>query len=821
MWLLLISASNVQGQETVIKGNVSDALTGEPIPFVNVAFKNTSIGAVSDIDGNYSINTSVPSDSLMFSFIGYIPVTMAVNKGQAQTINVVLKVSSQQLEAVQIIAGENPADVMMKKVVENKDNHNPEKHSSLTYESYNKLELDLTKISEKFKNSKIVRPFAFIFDKIDSTSTNEDPFLPFFITETVSDIYYTTNPKRKKEIIKASKVSGLENETVTQFLGDMYQQINVYDNYLNIFEKSFISPAASFGNVFYEYYLVDSSYIESAWCYKLKFKPKRKQELTFNGYLWIHDTTFAVRKVEMRVATDANLNFVNEMGVVQEFAPVKNADWVLKKDILVVEFAPTKEGMGFIGRKTTSYKNVKVNEPINEEIFSGTENVIIEDNALYQDTEYWQDARHEKLNEREEQIYTMIDTIKTLPAFRTWVDIVTLVLTGYYEVGPVELGPYFSLYSFNTVEGNRFRFGARTGNKFSTRVILDGYLAYGTKDEKYKYKGGIRYFLHKKPRQFIGASYKDDVSQLGQSDNAFQDDNILSSVFRRNDADKLTRLEESNVYYEREWFQGLSNKISLTNSRYTPLGTLATDSLYTYYTDDSKTEIKNTINTTEISLLTRFAYREKFVSGKVDRISLGSKYPVVQVNYVLGLKDVLDSDLQYQKVAIKVTDKFKINPIGYTYIIGSAGKVWGEVPFPMLEVHQGNESFFYDYASFNLMNYYEFVSDEYISLFATHHFEGFFFDKIPAFRKLKWRELAAIKLVSGSLSEKNKEIQYDPQTVNTSDSFNSLAKPYVETNLGVENIFKLIRIDFVWRLSYLDKDNVSPFGVRASFNITF
>lgn len=799
-------------QLTKVSGKVNDALTGEPIPFANVAFKGTTTGTITDINGNFVLETEKASDSLSASYVGYTPVTLKISKGKAQTVTFLLKVSKVELKEVVIKAGENPANILLRKVIDHKDENDKKHLDYYSYESYNKLEFDLTDIPQNFKDKKLIKPFAFIFDNMDSSVTNGKPFLPFFITETLSDIYFKNNPKSTREVIKASKISGLENESVTQFLGDMYQNIDIYDNYVDIFGKSFVSPISNVGMVYYKYYLTDSAFLDNQWCYKLKFKPRRKQELTFVGECWVHDTTFAIRKIDMRVVDDANINFVEDLAVVKEYSRVENKQWMLEKEMLVVDFAARKDGLGFIGRKTTSYKDFTINQSLSDTIFAGTEKIKVLESSAALDDAFWRQARHDSLSDREKQIYHMVDTIKTLPAFKTYVDIITLFFTGHYEIGKIEIGPYFTTYSFNTVEGNRFRLGGRTSPKFSNRLRLEGYVAYGTKDEEFKYMGGFRYFLKTKPREAVGARYKNDVVQLGQSENAFQDDNILSSLFRRNPADKLTQLESYKVYYEKEWLSGYSHRLSFEHGILIPLGKLD----YSYYNNNERTRVRNSINTSEISLFMRFAYREKFVEGKTGRISLGSDYPVTQVLYTAGMKGVLESDFSYHKIVGKVDDIVKVPPFGYTYYAIEAGKTWGAVPYPLLNVHQGNESYFYDYSSFNLMNYYEFISDQYASLFVVHHFEGFFLDKIPLMRKLKWREVASMRGVYGSLSDENKLLLVNP------NAFSSLSKkPYVELGFGVENIFKILRFDFMYRMTYLDNKDISRFGVRGSLQLAF
>lgn len=808
-------------QETIITGRITDVLTNEPVPFANIAFRGTTIGTNSDMDGRYALRTFTPGDSLTASFIGYTSVTQKIRQGQEQVINFVLKVNRVELKEVVIKAGENPANILLRLIIDHKDDNEKEHLESFSYETYNKLEFDITEIPENFKKNKLIKPFAFIFDKVDSSITNEKPSIPFFMTESLSDYYFRKNPRAKKEHIRASKVSGMENTTITEFLGDMYQNIDVYDNYIDIFGKSFVSPISNAGIAFYKYYLTDSMFIDNMWCYKLKFKPRRKQELTFTGDCWVHDTTFAIKKINMRIADDANINFVNDLAVIKEYNRVDGKNWMIIKDLLVIDFKAREKGVGLIGRKSTSYKNFKINEQIDDKMFKGPEEAIVADDAADKDESFWNTARHDSLSKREKDIYALVDTIKSLPAFKTYIDVITLFITGYKQFGnfPVEFGPYFTIASFNSVEGARFRLGGRTSDDFSTKVEFNGYGAYGVKDMRFKYKAGFKYFISKKPRQSFVISYKNDVTQLASSDNAFQDDNILTSLFRRSPSSKLNNVIEKKASYEIEWLPGFSNRITLNHSDYVPLGELVTEPVFYFINEEENNTVQKRITTAEVSLFTRFLYREKFVNGRTGRISLGSIYPLVQLNYTLGLRGVYNSDFNYHKLNFRISDSYKINPIGYMYYSLEAGKVFGTVPYPLLVLHPGNESYFYDQLSFNLMNYFEFASDQYASLLLSHHFDGFFLNKIPLMRKLKWREVATAHAVIGSLSDRNRNIIIKP--LDQQKYFYDFKYPYVELGAGVENILKIFRFDVIWRLSYLNHENTVPFGFRGSIQLIF
>lgn len=802
-------------QITRVNGRVYDPLTNEPIPFASILFVGTTVGKNADLDGNFSIETTQPVDSIRATFVGYLPATIHVKRGQTQKIDFALRANKFDLPEVTIVAGENPAIILLRKVIDNKPKNDPDRFSALQYETYNKLEFDINNITDKFKRRKLFKPFSFVFDNIDTTSTNKKPYLPVFLTESVSDVYQRKNPKLKKEVIRASKISGVENATVSQYLGDLYAKINVYDAYLYLFGKGFVSPISGISQLYYKYMLVDSAYLDNKWCYKITFHPRRKQELTFNGEFWVHDTTFAIRKLNMRISGDANINFIEDLAIVHDYTFVADQTWLLAKEVLVVNLAPTetksKETTGFIGRKTTFYRNFKLNDPQPESFFAEGHEVIVKDDAYKQSTAFWDSTRGESLSESERKIYAMIDTIKTIPAYKRWADLVRVAATGYKEVGLFEIGPIYKFISSNPIEGFRLRFGGQTSNKFSTRLVLSGYSAYGFKDERFKYGGTLRYFTSKDPRQYFGVEYTKDVEQLGVSANAFANDNVFATLLRRQQALLLNDVEMEKVYFEHEWKPGFSNRVSITHTEYAPLGKLN----FTYFANDAKTDSSSRINNTDLSFYIRFANHERFVSGEVDRISLGTNWPIFHLQYQTGLKDFLESDFTYHKLRFKVEDYLYPGNFGTFYFTAEAGKIWGTLPYPLLYIHPGNNSFVYDRSAFNLMNFYEFVSDEYISFKAEHNFGGFFLDRIPALRKLKWREMATFSAVTGKVSDRNRDILSRP------DAFYSLGKPYIEAGIGISNIFRILRIDNIWRLSYLDHPDIAKVAILGTVHISF
>lgn len=811
--LLFLAGFSGFGQSYTISGKVFDSESREPLPFVPVIIKGTTVGATTDFDGNYSITTTATGDSIVASYVGYLKISRPLRRGENQTVNLPMVLQGVNLLEVVVKAGENPAHRIIRNVIANKKYNNKRRLDAYQYETYNKVEFDLNRIPKEMRERKIFKPIQFVFDNVDSLNSGEKPSLPIFITESLSDLYFRSNPDLKKEVIKASKITGIENTSITSVMGDMYQNINIYDNNILVFGKDFVSPISDNGFFYYKYYLEDSLFIGSTRCYQIRFKSKRPNELCFSGNMWIADTTWAVKRLEMSIPKDANINFINAANVVQEFSRI-DSTWMLSKDRLVIDFSMYKNQVGVYGRKTTSYTDFVINQPKDPKFYEFGDKIVVEDSAMKKSDAFWDQHRHDSLSYREKKIYKMIDTIKTLPIYKTWVDIFTIFVSGYKVVNNFEIGPYFNLVSYNRVEGLRTRFGGRTSSKFSRWYELQGYVAYGFKDEKFKYSVGFKTFITKKPhRQLVGMTYKSDYEILGQSQNGFSQDNIFASLFRTNPLTNLTRVDQTYAWYEREWVEGLTSRVTLIGRTITPL--IANS--YRYYANDGSIRTKESIRNTEARLNVRFAYKEKFISGDFTRISLGTKFPVFQFNYSKSLQNAFRGEYNYQKVVLNISDRIRlISLLGYTDYIGEVGKIFGAVPYPLMELHGGNETYIYDYMAYNMMKYYEFASDQYASVGVFHHFEGLLFNKVPLIKKLKWREVVTGKALWGSVNDRNRSTLIFPSTLHALGT-----DPYIELTAGIENIFKVFRVDFLYRATYQNPKASNNIGVKAGFQLTF
>jgi hypothetical protein len=809
--LLLLVTFNVYCQKTTISGKVFDDETGEAIPFVNIGFQHSLVGTISEMDGSFFLVTTKATDTLMVSCVGYELIRLPIAKGKEQVIDVKLKPRSIALEAVIVKPGENPAFRILKAINEHKKKNDPSRLTSYQYNAYTKLRLDINNVGQKLKDQRMMKDFGFVFDYMDSSQVFSKNYLPLLISETISKIYRSKSPPVNREVIEAFKVSGIENKTVSQFTGRMYQQLNIYDNFILFFDPGFISPIADFGRLYYKYFLEDSSYIDGKFCYKIAFKPKRKQERTFHGFFWVTDTTFAIKKFELRISSDVNLNLLKDMIATYEYDQVNDTTWFLTHEDLVIDFNVAEKTYGFFARKTAVYDSIRLNVSVPDSVRKITTDTYVLENKIERNDSFWQTNRKSTLTEEDSKIYTMVDSIKKVPMYKTLYSMTNMLTNYYFVTGPVELGPYYTTFSANVIEGPRLRFGGRTSNKFSTKVMIGGHIAYGFGDQRFKYGLYLTNMYNTNPRRTSTISYFHDIRQLGKSENAFLDDNYLTSILRRAPNYKLTMVDQFNAFYEHEWVQGFSNIFKFTYQTIYPTPYVP----FVYYNTEGDTLIGEPLTSAEITLSTHFAYREKFLWGKFERLSLGSKYPALDLDLTFAPKGFFGSSYEYFKIRLKISDKLETNPLGYLRYRFTIGKIFGTLPYPLLKLHEGNETYAYDPLSFNMMNYYEFVSDEYVSMWAEQHFQGFFINKIPLMRRLHWREVVGCNILYGRLSDQNKTVMIFPP------GLSGLSTPYYEANAGIENIFKIFRVDALWRFSYLDHQNVSPFGIRVSLQLAF
>jgi hypothetical protein len=794
-------------QKTILSGKVTEARTGIPIPYATIVFKGTYIGTMSDLNGNFNLSTLTPTNSIEISSIGYKKQEIPIKIQQTINLNITLEEDMIMTGEVVVRPGENPAIPLFKKIIDHKKDNNPANFPSWHSRMYSKTEVDLKNIDKSLRTKKLLKSFDFVFDYIDSLKTEGKAFLPVFFSETFSNYFHQNgNPKDREEIV-ANKASGMTSNMISKFTGKVYEGLNVYDNYLTISDVGLVSPLNSMGLQFYKFYLIDSTFRDGKKYYELSFKPKSLQSPTFKGTLWVEGGSYAITKIDMQLSEKANINFVNNFKYAVEFAMVGER-WTPKNELIVLDVDiqknPKSKRIGVIGRKTNFYEDFTFEEIATVGV-KANERITVRDDAMDKDEKFWEGSRPIELQKRELGIYKMVDSIKHVPLYKTTAEYMYMFYYGYRDLGKIELGQYYSFYSNNPVEGNRFKFGARTTMKFNHNLRLNGYAAYGSKDQEYKYSGGFEYYFSKKPKDYLSVQYKHDYEIFGKRKNAFMIDNILNTFLNRKPYDKLNLVNRLEINYEKEWVANFSNKFSFNGTKFysAPFVKFATPS----------GDIIPSINVSEFSLNTRYAPNEYYIQDGFERSKFENSRPIFNLGMSVGIKGLFGGQYDYYKIEAQINQKLMMNPFGFTYYSIQAGKIWGDVPFPLMKIHEGNDTYVYDFYAFNMMNMQEFVSDTYLSVFLEHHFQGYFLNKIPLFRKLKWRELAGVRSLIGS---------YDA-TQHISKVFPAGMKglqnnTYTEFSLGLENVFKIFKIVGIWR--YYKLDNTNPkFGVVGTLRL--
>lgn len=820
--LLILLGCCTWAQSTRVRGKITDAKTGEPLPLVNVVFKGSTIGVTTDFDGMYTLETREAVEELQASFVGYEFQTRKVNPGSYNTIDFKLQPLTFNLEEIHVTPGENPAHAILRKVSAHKKKNSPDRIPAYFCNTYTKMELDLTNMKPGFKNKKLQKNFGFIFDHIDTSVVTGKAYLPLMISEASADYYFRKSPALSREIIKASRISGIEEDyTLTQFTGHLHVNVNLYDNYIDIFDVRFASPLSDHGLLYYKYFLVDSMHIDGRKTYKIRFHPKSFSTPVLDGEVNIDSASFALQSAYVKMMKGLNINWIRHLVIENENQLLEDSVWFPQKEKLFADFSivmsDSSKVVSFLGHRQVDYSNVKLNPRIPVEVLKMDNNVIISKEVLKNDEAYWDTVRPYALSKQEKDIYKMVDSIKNVPLYQNIYTIITTILGGYYNTKYVGIGPYYKLMSFNKLEGVRFQLGARTTDDFSKKIRFFGHAAYGTKDERFKGGGGFNLSFKELPTSQLSMSFKHDVVQLGAGASAFTTGNILSSILARGNNDRLSMVNQWDAQFEQEWWQGFSNTLALQirdifSSRYVP------------FVRPDGTVVKS-IPSTTLRLNTRLSKNEVVIRKTFDKYSMGSDYPIVSIDLSMGIKGLFKNDYEFYRIEGSVNYDFPLSPLGKSSMVLSGGKIFGKVPYPLLKLHEGNATYFYDPYAFSCMNYYEFASDLWASFIWEHHFKGFFLGKIPLMKKLKWREVFIFKGLIGTLTDKNNGSLPGMQAdLLFPEGMSSVSKPYFEAGIGIENIFRLFRVDAIWRLTHrhsVPGQHVQNFAVNFSVYLKF
>lgn len=815
--------------QTKVSGYVFDEFN-EPVSFANVIFKGSTQGTITDENGKFYLESDETWDRLVVSFIGYETLNFPLDKKVNYNLKFILKEEASQLDQVFIVSGKqskknNPAIDLLRKIWANKRSNGLKRFNQYEYDKYEKVEFDINTIDSALIKSKLFRGMEFVFNQVDTSSVTGKTYLPMFINEAVSKVYGDNILNKEKEDLKGNKNSGFsDNQVIIDFVDDLYSDFNVYDNYLKFFDKSFVSPLSRTGINTYNYVLKDSAFIDNKWCYNIIYYPRRKNELTFKGDFWVADTTYAIKEINLQASKSANINWVKEIYIEQEFEVLNDSLFLVKRDYMMSDFAFSKkeQSRGVYGKRTTRYNNYQFDIEKDKKFYE-TEVYNFDKDVYDRDENFWVENRLESLNKDEIGVYKMLDTLKTVKKFKRLYNLGSILSSGYIEFNtlPLDYGPIFSTFGFNEVEGLRLRTGGRTYFGRNDLWRLEGFLAYGFRDDKFKFGISGKWLLDKKSRLIISGGNRRDVEQIGASLTTSTD--VLgrslasSAVVGTGANDKLTSINLTSLYIEAEPWR---NVIFRLGGNYRTLESASETFSLDYNTT---TGVESEIKQFETSLSFSYFPKRKMTGFGVERLIANDDFARLFAQFSKGDKNLLNSDFNYTKVQFSYIKPWQMGGFGRLTTSIEAGKTFGEVPLGLLSVIPGNQSYFSIYNTFSQLDFYEFVSDTYTSFHLEHNFNGRLFSRVPFLRKLNLREIVSLRGVWGQISEDNIALN----STNNPNNIQLIApsiNPYFEYSFGVGNIFKVFRIDFNFRGNYKDtvvNPNARKFGVTGSFGFYF
>jgi hypothetical protein len=837
-----VSAQNIQGV-------VTDSLTNDPIPYLSVFYEGKGVGSITDNDGHYKVETRKGWNKLTFSAVGYVTKVVNIIPGVTKNLNVRMRPDDIMLDEVVVkpkrekySRKNNPAVELMKKVIAHKNNNKLSENDYYQYNKYQKITMSLNDVTPEMLEKGMYKKMPFLKDQIELCEETNKFILPISVDETASQKIYRKHPKSEKTIIKGMSSTGVNElfatgDMLSTVLKDVFTDVNIYDNDIRLLQYPFISPISSSDAIsFYKFYIMDTTFVDKDKCFHLTFVPNNSQDFGFTGHLYVlADSSYTVKKCTMNLPKKSGVNFVDNMDIIQEFEQLPNGEWVLKTDDMIVEMTLMKIMQGFQIRRTTRYSDYAFDE-LPQQLFKRKGAEIKEADAMMRGDDFWNQYRPVPLTQTESSMDMLVKRLEQMPGFKYVIFVLKAFIENFVETGTkdnpskVDIGPVNTMISNNYIDGLRLRMSAQTTANLNPHLFLKGYYAYGFKDHRSKYMGEVEYSFNKKeylPREFpknsITFSYQYDVMSPTDKFLKTDKDNVFVS-FKTSTVDQMSYVRNIALKYENETQFGLKTTVEVKHSTDEPTGGLA------YITNDDQKTLVPEIQTMEASLAFRYAPGETFVNTKQRRIPVSFDAPVFTLSHTTGFKGVLGGEYNFNLTEVGLYKRFWFSSWGKIDMFVKGGAQWNKVPFPLLIMPAANLSYILQRETFNLINNMEFLNDRYASLDVSWDLNGKIFNRIPLLKKLKWREAIGFKMLYGHLTDKNNPMKHPgdselflfPTRDGRPTSFVMDPKtPYMECSVGIHNIFKILHIDYVRRLNYLDHPDANKWGVRFMVMMTF
>lgn len=847
LFLLLGCCISVSAQN--IQGVVTDSLTNDPIPYLSVFYEGKGVGSITDNDGHYKVETRKGWNKLTFSAVGYVTKVVNIIPGVTKNLNVRMRPDDIMLDEVVVkpkrekySRKNNPAVELMKKVIAHKNNNKLSENDYYQYNKYQKITMSLNDVTPEMLEKGMYKKMPFLKDQIELCEETNKFILPISVDETASQKIYRKHPKSEKTIIKGMSSTGVNElfatgDMLSTVLKDVFTDVNIYDNDIRLLQYPFISPISSSDAIsFYKFYIMDTTFVDKDKCFHLTFVPNNSQDFGFTGHLYVlADSSYTVKKCTMNLPKKSGVNFVDNMDIIQEFEQLPNGEWVLKTDDMIVEMTLMKIMQGFQIRRTTRYSDYAFDE-LPQQLFKRKGAEIKEADAMMRGDDFWNQYRPVPLTQTESSMDMLVKRLEQMPGFKYVIFVLKAFIENFVETGTkdnpskVDIGPVNTMISNNYIDGLRLRMSAQTTANLNPHLFFKGYYAYGFKDHRSKYMGEVEYSFNKKeylPREFpknsITFSYQYDVMSPTDKFLKTDKDNVFVS-FKTSTVDQMSYVRNIALKYENETQFGLKTTVEVKHSTDEPTGCLA------YITNDDQKTLVPEIQTMEASLAFRYAPGETFVNTKQRRIPVSFDAPVFTLSHTTGFKGVLGGEYNFNLTEVGLYKRFWFSSWGKIDMFVKGGAQWNKVPFPLLIMPAANLSYILQRETFNLINNMEFLNDRYASLDVSWDLNGKIFNRIPLLKKLKWREAIGFKMLYGHLTDKNNPMKHPgdselflfPTRDGRPTSFVMDPKtPYMECSVGIHNIFKILHIDYVRRLNYLDHPDANKWGVRFMVMMTF
>lgn len=845
--LFLLSLTSSLGLSAQIKGVITDSLTNEPLMYVTVQYEGTGVGAVSNADGEYQVETRNGWNELTFSTIGYVtkkikfaPGTKVLNV-QMVTDDIMLSEVTVKPQKEKYSRKNNPAVEFMKKVIEHKKALKLEEKDFYQYQRYEKMKMSLNDVTPEKLEKGIYKKFSFFKDQVEVSPTTQKMILPISIKETASRTIYRKDPKSQKTIIEGMNSSGIEDffstgDMLGTVLNDVFSDINIYEDDIRLLQRYFVSPIGKGAISFYKFYLMDTLMVDKQECVHLTFVPQNSQDFGFTGHLYVvKDSTYAVKKCTMNLPKNTGVNWVETMDIVQQFEQLPDSSWVLTDDDMTVELYLLKSLQGVEIQRTTKYSEYKFDE-IDPRYFRLKGSVIKEASMLNKSEEYWAQVRQVPLTKQESTMDIFMNRIEQIPGFKYVIFGAKALIENFVETGSkehpskVDIGPINTMITSNYVNGTRFRLSAMTTGNLSPHWSFSGYGAYGTKDKKWFYSGQAAYSFNKRqyvlwefPKHYLAFKYTYDVMSPSDKYLMTDKDNMFVG-WKWATVDQMSYLRDATLTYELETNTGFSINAMARHRNDQPAGMLQywRNNGATAGQLDANNTLVHDITTSELGITLRYAPGETFVNSKQRRIPVSLDAPIFTLSHTTGFKGVFGGDYNFNLTELSMRKRFWFASWGKLDVTMRAGAQWNTVPFPLLNLPMANLSYItQNNESFNLINNMEFLNDRYASLALSYDMNGKLFNRIPLIKKLKWREMFRIRGLWGTLTDKNNpykshnpDLFLFPMRNGTPTSYVMGKTPYIEASIGIYNIFKLLHIEYVRRLTYTDIPGIQKGGIR-------